>query len=114
MAWVREEHRGDSFAVVTDPPWFYDSTAEWFPQLTQATSSTTVQGTEWLPGDAFLRREAEVMAMKAAPTCEDLVARALAIEPVQFVWTQTRRECFEGAGLAQVYANAEVTVFAVS
>lgn len=112
MAWVRAEHAGEAFAVVTDPPWFYDTTAEWFPELTRATSSTTVQGTEWLPDDAFRRREAAVMAMKASPTCEELVRRALEIAPVQFVWTQTRPQCFAEAGMAQVYANSGVTVFA--
>ena len=113
MAWVRDEHAGARFAVVTDPVWWYDASAEWFPQLTGATSSTTVQGTEWLPDDAYQRRIDAVMATKAAPTCEELVQRVLDLEPVEFVWTEARQQCFETPAFQAVFRNADVTVFAV-
>ena len=113
MAWVRDEHAGARFAVVTDPVWWYDASAEWFPQLTGASSSTTVQGTEWLPEDAYQRRVDAVMAAKASPTCEELVQRVLAIEPVEFVWAETRLECFETPAFQPVFGNPDVTVFAV-
>lgn len=113
MAWVRQEQAGSSFAVVTDPVWYYDASAEWFPALTAATSSTTVQGTEWLPGNAFREREAEVMAMKASATCEELVQRVLDLAPVEYVWTQTRQACFEGPAFSTVFTNADVSIFEV-
>jgi len=113
MAWVRDEHAGARFAVVTDPVWWYDASAEWFPQLTGATSSTTVQGTEWLPDDAYQRRIDAVMATKAAPTCAELVQRVLDLEPVEFVWTEARQQCFETPAFQAVFRNADVTVFAV-
>lgn len=113
MAWVRQEQSGSSFAVVTDPVWYYDSSAEWFPALTGATSSTTVQGTEWLADGAFRQREAEVMAIKASATCEELVQRTLDLEPVEFVWTQTRQGCFQTPGFRPVFSNADVSIYEV-
>jgi hypothetical protein len=114
MNWVRDEHATSSFAVVTDPHWSYDASAEWFPELSGATSSTTVQGTEWLPGDAFLRTEREVMSMKVSPTCEEFVQRILALAPVDYVWTQTRLECFQAPAFSRVFSNPDVAIFAVS
>lgn len=114
MAWVSEERAGRSFAVVTDPVWYYDASAEWFPALTGATSSTTVQGTEWLPGNAFREREAAVMAIKASASCEELVQRTLELAPVELVWTQTRAGCFRDAGFREVFANPAVFVYEVA
>jgi hypothetical protein len=113
MAWVRENHPGTSFAVITDPPWYYDGTAEWFPVLSSATSSTTVQGTEWLPGNAFRQREEDVTRIKLAPDCEELVRRTVGLSPVRFVWTQTRPQCFEDAAFSRVFSNPEVSIFEV-
>jgi len=113
MAWVRDEHAGARFAVVTDPVWWYDASAEWFPQLTGATNSTTVQGTEWLPDDTFQRRSDAVMTMKASSTCEELVQRVLGLQPVKFIWAETRLQCFETPAFQPVFSNPDVTVFAV-
>ena len=54
MRWV-SEHTPDSslFLVVPRGPWATDKESEWFPVLAARPSVATVQGTEWLPGNAF-------------------------------------------------------------
>ncbi|MGK2965671.1 MAG: hypothetical protein ACSLFM_08680 [Tepidiformaceae bacterium] len=55
MAWVAAETpEGARFAVITDATrWSSDRSAEWFPYLTGRVSVSTVQGLEWVRGDAF-------------------------------------------------------------
>jgi hypothetical protein len=56
MAWVAASTPADSrFLIVTENRWPVDRTAEWFPALTGRHSVLTVQGSEWLPDDAFNR-----------------------------------------------------------
>src|SRR3546814_13784021 len=59
MAWVAVETPEDSrFALITDATrWSSDRSAEWFPYLTDRVSVATVQGLEWVTGDAFDRGE---------------------------------------------------------
>jgi hypothetical protein len=44
------------FLVIPRNAWQTDKESEWFPTLTHRVSVATVQGTEWLPSDAFSRR----------------------------------------------------------
>jgi hypothetical protein len=54
MAWVAEHTAPSSrFLVVSGDRWSSDRTSEWFPALTGRTSVATIQGTEWLGGNAF-------------------------------------------------------------
>lgn len=68
LAWVSAATPPDStFLVVTGqlvPT--RDRVAEWFPALARRASVLTVQGYEWVPGDAFARR---VAAYPAAQRC---------------------------------------------
>jgi hypothetical protein len=53
--WVDDE---DVFVVVSGAPsWENDPTSEWFPALTGGQSAGTVQGTEWLGSEAWIRQE---------------------------------------------------------
>lgn len=54
MKWAANQTDPDSsFVVVSGSPWFVDAEAEWFPVLANRLSIATVQGYEWLEGDAF-------------------------------------------------------------
>lgn len=55
MRWVKENTPADSqFLVLTgEPEAMCDSSAEWFPALTERTSLSTLQGREWLAGNKF-------------------------------------------------------------
>ncbi len=60
MAWVAASTPAESrFLIVTESRWSVDRTAEWFPALTDRRAILTVQGSEWLPGDAFNREIAQ-------------------------------------------------------
>jgi hypothetical protein len=60
MAWVAASTPADSrFLIVTESRWPVDRTAEWFPALTDRHAILTVQGSEWLPHDAFNREIAQ-------------------------------------------------------
>ncbi len=68
MVWVKENTPTESKFLVLDFPygWFSDMAAEWFPALTERKSILTVQGLEWLPGQA-----AEVSkALSAIANCK--------------------------------------------
>ncbi|MBI5285009.1 MAG: hypothetical protein HY874_07945 [Chloroflexi bacterium] len=65
MAWVAASTPADSrFLIVTESRWPVDRTAEWFPALTGRQAILTVQGTEWLPDDAFNREIAEYRGLQ--------------------------------------------------
>jgi hypothetical protein len=53
--WIKNNTTSDShFLVLTSSPdWHLDHAAEWFPALTQRSSITSVQGTEWLPDGRY-------------------------------------------------------------
>jgi hypothetical protein len=57
LQWVADNTPANSrFAVVSEDRWAVDRTSEWFPALTRRQSVATVQGSEWLPDDAFTRQ----------------------------------------------------------
>jgi hypothetical protein len=56
MAWVAMSTPPNSrFLIVTGNRWPVDRTSEWFPALTGREAILTVQGSEWLPDNAFGR-----------------------------------------------------------
>jgi hypothetical protein len=61
MQWVaRQTPQGSRFLLVVGGAaggWWADRVGEWFPVLANRVSIATVQGTEWLPGNAFERHE---------------------------------------------------------
>jgi hypothetical protein len=58
MRWMARATPPDSrVLVVSGTPWPSDRWSEWFPVIAGRRSVATVQGTEWLPGHAFARRE---------------------------------------------------------
>jgi hypothetical protein len=79
MQWVARESPPESrFLVVPDSGWETAKTAEWFPILAERVSVTTVQGSEWLEGNAFREHvEAHWSALECGyrtATCLDLWA----------------------------------------
>jgi hypothetical protein len=66
MGWVAQATPPEGrFLVVPDSTWETAKTAEWFPFLAKRVSVATVQGSEWLKGDAFSGRvEAFWLAME--------------------------------------------------
>jgi hypothetical protein len=55
MEWIRSNVPDDGKFIVIDPSaaWSLDHLGEWFPALSDRKSFTTIQGSEWLPGNAF-------------------------------------------------------------
>lgn len=111
MGWVAGRHRGATFAVINDMPWYYDASAEWFPALSGALSTTTAQGREWLPGQDFERVTAASDAIKASRTCVALLSSLRLLPEPQFIWAERKARCFEQAGYAKIYANPRVSIF---
>jgi hypothetical protein len=67
MSWVAKATPPEGkFLVVPDSSWETAKTTEWFPYLARRVSLATVQGTEWLKGDAFT---AKVDAFHLAMEC---------------------------------------------
>jgi hypothetical protein len=114
MAWVRHDHPGSRFALLTPLAWHSDRAAEWFPVLAAATSTTTVQGREWLPNGDFKDRFAKVSDLKASKSCPDLLAGLKVLEPPHFIWAETQRECFQTPVYVPVFTNEGVTIFEVT
>jgi hypothetical protein len=113
MAWVRQQHPGESFFVLTDQPWWYDAAAEWFPILAQAHSINTVQGWEWLPPRGEFRRRYRLdLAVKASRTCDTLLDRMAAFGRPHFIWTTVNRQCFDPR-FRKVFDNRAVAIYAV-
>ena len=111
MAWVAQNHSGARVAVLTTAPWFYDSSAEWFPVLAQARSTTTVQGREWLPNQAFATTSERAREMKHSRSCTDLPARLQPFGRYDLVWAETMQHCFAAPAFTPVYRNSRVTIF---
>ena len=55
MTWISQHTQTESNYLVVTPlsNWEVNEVAEWFPTLSKRESVITVQGTEWLPNDAF-------------------------------------------------------------
>jgi hypothetical protein len=66
MDWVAAELPADvRIAVITGGEWSGDPDSEWFPELTDAHSVATVQGSEWLGAPALNERVATYRALQA-------------------------------------------------
>lgn len=111
MSWVRANHAGARFAIVTAQPWYYDSSAEWFPVLTGARSVTTVQGREWMAARQFERWVSASKDQKADESCSRLAMRLRPFGAVDYIWAQTHRACFEAAGVRPIFANRDVAIY---
>ncbi len=115
MAWVARHEPNARYAVLTDKPWYYDSSAEWFPTLARARSVTTVQGREWLSGKASYQRYQSLdEAMKPPggdqPDCAALRRALAAFGPSDYLWVEARRECFPASVYRPVYASPQVLI----
>ena len=111
MKWVAQNHPRERFAVITDKTWYYDSSAEWFPTLTGATSVTTVQGREWLPNGAFDASKTEMADLKSSSSCTNLLTRLRSMERADYVWVEFKPECFTAGEFQKLYQNGRVAVF---
>lgn len=112
MAWIARTQPAAAFAVITEPGWMYDRTAEWLPYLTRARSTTTIQGLEWLPGDAFNRSLRANTTLKAsAKTCSDLLAAIGALPPADYILAEQRPDCFRSAGYALAFADGNLSIW---
>ncbi|HEX8539914.1 MAG TPA: hypothetical protein VF664_20805, partial [Cystobacter sp.] len=111
MAWVAKNHRGASFAVFNTAHWYYDSSAEWFPSIAQARSTTTVQGREWLPNQAFAKTSTLASELKHSRSCPEALARLRPFGSYDFLWAETMRHCFAAPAFTPVYSNSKVTIF---
>lgn len=114
MHWMRSRHPGAVTAVVTDQPWHYDGSAEWFPTLAGGTSVTTAQGREWLPGNAFETWQGMTAELKASRSCAELLERLNRFGRADFVWAEYREDCFAAPLYRPVFRNERVTIFARS
>ncbi|HZY17840.1 MAG TPA: hypothetical protein VFE82_05120 [Ramlibacter sp.] len=88
MAWVADHHAGRRFAVLRQSTWQYNATAEWFPVLARATSTTTVQGREWLADDSFAQVQADVAALNVSIGCPQLMRTLQRSDPVDLAWVE--------------------------
>lgn len=108
MGWVRTHQAGTSFAVLSKAPWYYDSSAEWFPVIADARAVTTVQGREWLSGQ-YERWVALSKAQKEDRGCATLTNRLRPFGLFDYVWAETHRDCFAGA--VPIFSNPDVAIY---
>jgi hypothetical protein len=112
MMWIARNGRSASFAVITKPPWVYDRTAEWLPYLGGAQSTTTVQGTEWLPGGVFQRMmKASGSLKESTQTCSQLFAALRLFRPADYMLAEQRPDCLRAAGYTLIYGNDHVGIW---
>ena len=111
MDWVAQHHRDQSFVVLTDLPWWYDRSAEWFPVLAGARSVNTLQGREWLPDHAYSHWYAGDLALKTSADCTALQHNLGAFEETRFIWSQWQSQCFAGPKFRLIFANKSVKIF---
>lgn len=97
MAWVAAETpEGARFAVITDATrWSSDRSAEWFPYLTGRVSVSTVQGLEWVRGDAFEEARDAFEELQACGeegvACVDAWSSVYE-SPIEYVYIPTRED----------------------
>ena len=114
MRWVRDNHPGANYAVMTPYDWWYDAPAEWFPTLTGTRSVTTVQGREWLPDGAFARADRLSRESKEAQSCDGMLRALAGFGRADFIWVQTRHDCFRRPAFEPVHRAGDVTIFKVA
>lgn len=69
MTWIAANTPSAStFLVITSDPWALDASSEWFPVLAERVSVATVQGYEWMPNHAFVRRIEQSDAVQECAT----------------------------------------------
>ena len=129
MKWVARNHRGETFIVLERYGWWSASSAEWFPVLTGARSTNTVQGREWINGSyqkffdddiqlkvAVIRRlnaedpEASARA-NPKPSCSEIRDRLAVFERPRFLWAEVTHECLPPTQFKPVYRNSAVTIY---
>jgi hypothetical protein len=109
MAWVAANQPGSRFVIVNDRAWYNDSTGEWFPTLARAYSVTTVQGREW--NGEFGRWVSSFEALRESGSCTELHANLMRFRPFDFVWVESRQECFPSESYQPVFRNGKVTIY---
>ncbi len=128
--WVKEHTATDSRFLIMDTAllWEIDKLGEWFPALTQRTSLTTVQGSEWLPDDAFEMNMERYKEFKACATADiDCVEEwgdtyAYSYEYIlvserpckvggMVCLTMFEKSVEEDAAFRKVYANQTVSIY---
>jgi hypothetical protein len=85
---VAARHPGERFAVLREAPWFYNGGAEWFPVLARAENTTTLQGREWLPDEAFGRTYEALEDLNASTDCPSLMRSLSAFPAPRYVWVE--------------------------
>ena len=122
MDWVAHNHPHETFFVLERYGWWSSSSAEWFPVLTGARSTNTVQGREWLRGsyekfyddDLRLKRAVVRRVSPGAvpkPSCDEIRNRIAVFERPRFLWSEVLPECFPAAQFKPVYRNNVVTIY---
>jgi hypothetical protein len=122
MKWVAEYHPKDTFIVLERWGWWSASSAEWFPVLTGARSTNTVQGREWIRGsygkfyDDDIRLKSAVIrrlspGVEPRPSCSEIRKRIAVFERPRFLWTEILPECFPASQFRPVYRNSVVTIY---
>ncbi|MHB8575243.1 MAG: hypothetical protein ACYDCQ_07905 [Dehalococcoidia bacterium] len=82
MRWVTQYTPANGrFLLITATAWQTDRVEEWFPALTGRRSVDTVQGTEWLPNNAFLGRQFTYVAAQGCANLGGDCLQALAAQP---------------------------------
>jgi hypothetical protein len=128
MTWMQEHAAPDArVLVLTDVPWQIDKVSEWFPALASRHSVATVQGREWLAGDAFAvsigqqRRLAECAGRDTSCLDQLRVETGLAFTHVYAPATGGRSCCTplvaslgRDPRYALVFANRAASIFELS
>jgi hypothetical protein len=112
MAWVRAEHSGARFLIVSGRAWEMDRVSEWFPVLARANSVGTVQGSEWLPAGAYAQRVQQAKQMNGTGNCQSISSVA-ARNKVDFIWIEAEPDCMAGSGSAPVHERGSVKIYEV-
>jgi hypothetical protein len=130
MKWVAQNHPGESFIVLEKYGWWSASSAEWFPVLTGARSTNTVQGREWIKGSSYGKFFKDDMQLKSAvigrlerddhdrsgparpkPTCSEITDHLAAFERPRFLWAEVMQECLPPTQFNPVFRNGAVTIY---
>ena len=109
MSWVEANAPGRSFAIINDRPWPNDSSGEWLPTLTSSQSVTTVQGREW--NGQFAQWEDMTKALRTSKSCADLHSKLKPFPRFDFIWAETKQECFEVPAFRRLFRNHLVSIY---